>query len=150
MPSPAYLKLRLTCPSVSRSAFRLQSCRLFSQQKAIILVGKTLSHYEILEPLGAGGMGEVYRARDTMPNWSQALPSKCGWNLAGQPQSTQSLDLISPCPSIQRVGKLAKRISRKSRRPVARRKRSNSSATRAATTRALKKARLTSLLYAFE
>ncbi len=27
--------------------------------------GQTLAHYEILAPLGAGGMGEVHRARDT-------------------------------------------------------------------------------------
>ena len=29
------------------------------------MVGKTLNQYEVVESLGAGGMGEVYRARDT-------------------------------------------------------------------------------------
>jgi len=37
------------------------------------LVGKTLGHYEILEPLGKGGMGEVYRVRDTTRKREVAL-----------------------------------------------------------------------------
>ena len=31
-------------------------------------VGDKLDHYEILAPIGAGGMGEVYRARDPRLN----------------------------------------------------------------------------------
>jgi serine/threonine protein kinase len=30
-----------------------------------ILAGERLGTYEVLKPIGAGGMGEVYRARDT-------------------------------------------------------------------------------------
>jgi len=49
------------------------------------VVGKTLAHYEILELLGKGGMGEVYRARDTKLERDVAikiLPA----DLAGDPE----------------------------------------------------------------
>jgi len=48
-----------------------------------LITGTKLGPYEIAEPLGAGGMGEVYRARDTRLERSVAikvLPSHLGDN----------------------------------------------------------------------
>src|SRR5512143_979282 len=41
------------------------AAQLFTRAGIEHLVGRTLSHYQILSSLGAGGMGEVFLARDT-------------------------------------------------------------------------------------
>ena len=67
------------------------------------MIGETLSHYEIVEKIGAGGMGEVYRARDPRLGREVAikvLPSSLSQNmdrLARFEQEARSTG--GPCPN---------------------------------------------------
>jgi len=38
-----------------------------------MMLGRTISHYRVLERLGAGGMGVVYKAEDTRLRWFVAV-----------------------------------------------------------------------------
>src|SRR5580704_8989615 len=49
------------------------------------MVGQTILHYEILQKLGAGGMGEIYKAQDTRLNRIVAIKVLSGGS-AGDPE----------------------------------------------------------------
>src|SRR5688500_7278056 len=58
---------------------------------AALRVGARLGSYEILAPLGAGGMGDVYRARDTRLGRTVAI-KLLNAELSGDPVSRQRFE----------------------------------------------------------
>ena len=54
-----------------------------SQMNQELSANTTLSHYRIVSKIGAGGMGEVYLARDTKLDRKVVEDSACRYGWAG-------------------------------------------------------------------
>jgi eukaryotic-like serine/threonine-protein kinase len=61
-----------------------------------ILSGKRLGPYEILSAVGAGGMGEVYRAQDTRLERTVAVKIQGSRTSAATPPETPLIQASAP------------------------------------------------------
>jgi serine/threonine protein kinase len=77
------------------------------------MVGRTVHHYQFLEKLGAGGMGEIWKAQDTRLNRSVAVKVLTSAS-AGDPErrvpvqiraarADQQIEILEPDQAIETV-----------------------------------------------